>query len=157
MACCSRLCLAAVALLLAAAAVAGDNSSFEITIPDGYKVKGLDAYVCTTLELPNKPAKLVGVEPLAKQEVVHHILLFGERAGAMATARRQQAAAAAAAAAQQPRTQLECMPQQCCVLSAASCVRTGCDVPYSKPKPGGQSVWDCKSTPTCGGFSETIM
>jgi hypothetical protein len=51
---------------------------FEITVPEETKVKGQDAYICTTLALPDKPYKLVGVEPLGRKEVVHHILLFGE-------------------------------------------------------------------------------
>ena len=49
-------------------------------MPSGYKVEGNDAYVCTTLQLPSKAYKLVGVVPKARQEVVHHILLFGELA-----------------------------------------------------------------------------
>jgi hypothetical protein len=54
------------------------TTEFEITVPEETKVKGQDAYICTTLALPEKPYKLVGVEPLGRKEVVHHILLFGE-------------------------------------------------------------------------------
>ncbi|KAI8471286.1 MAG: PHM/PNGase F domain-containing protein [Monoraphidium minutum] len=51
---------------------------FNITIPESASDFGEeDAYICTTLPLPPQPMKLVGVEPLAEQEVVHHILLFG--------------------------------------------------------------------------------
>ncbi|KAF6260690.1 PHM/PNGase F domain-containing protein [Scenedesmus sp. NREL 46B-D3] len=53
------------------------TSEFEITVPEETEVRGEDAYICTTLALPDKPYKLVGVEPLGRKEVVHHILLFG--------------------------------------------------------------------------------
>ena len=36
-----------------------------------------EAYLCTSVTLPDQPLQLVGVEPLSKQEVVHHMLLFG--------------------------------------------------------------------------------
>jgi hypothetical protein len=49
---------------------------FNITVPD-FDVQGEDSYVCTTVKLPDRSMKLVGVEALARQEVVHHILLFG--------------------------------------------------------------------------------
>jgi hypothetical protein len=57
---------------------AATTTEFEITVPEETKVTGQDSYICTTLALPNKPYKLVGVEPLGRKEVVHHILLFGE-------------------------------------------------------------------------------
>lgn len=58
--------------------VPATTTEFEITVPEATKVKGEDSYICTTLALPDKPYKLVGVEPLGRKEVVHHILLFGE-------------------------------------------------------------------------------
>jgi hypothetical protein len=65
----------------ASAKPAPDALKFNITMPKGAQTTNEeDAYVCTTLPLPPQPMKLVGVEPLAKQEVVHHILLFGEQA-----------------------------------------------------------------------------
>ena len=48
-----------------------------LRIPTSYKVTTIDEYVCTTVRLPAKPHKLIGVIPMASQEVVHHILLFG--------------------------------------------------------------------------------
>lgn len=50
---------------------------FDMRVPD-FDVKDQDAYVCIAAQLPPKPHKLVGVIPRAQQEVVHHILLFGE-------------------------------------------------------------------------------
>ena len=38
-----------------------------------------DAYLCTTIKLPDRPLKLVGIEPTSDQRIVHHMLLFGER------------------------------------------------------------------------------
>jgi hypothetical protein len=54
-------------------------STIDITVPESAKVEGEDSYVCITKPLPDKPLKLVGVEPMAEQKVVHHILLFGKR------------------------------------------------------------------------------
>lgn len=90
---CSRLSslLLASLLLLAASPLArakddkptGEDKGamrFNITIPkDAETADEEDAYYCTVLPLPAAPMKLVGVEPLARQEIVHHILLFGER------------------------------------------------------------------------------
>lgn len=73
--------LLALALVTASLAslVSAASLEFEITIPDAVQVtEKQDAYMCTTLALPDKPYKLVGVEPLGKKEIVHHILLFGE-------------------------------------------------------------------------------
>jgi peptidylamidoglycolate lyase len=56
-------------------------TTLDITVPESVKVQGEDSYICITKQLPDKPLKLVGVEPLARQEVVHHILLFGECPG----------------------------------------------------------------------------
>ena len=36
-----------------------------------------DEYLCTAVELPDRPMKLIGVEPLADMATVHHMLLFG--------------------------------------------------------------------------------
>lgn len=44
-----------------------------------YKVSHEDAYLCTAVQLPDEPMKLIGIEPLAKQEIAHHMLLFGEQ------------------------------------------------------------------------------
>lgn len=52
---------------------------FNITVPSDYKIQGEDAYACTVLQLPEKGYKLVGIQPMADQAVVHHILLFGEQ------------------------------------------------------------------------------
>ena len=38
-----------------------------------------EAYMCTTLILPDKPLTLLGVTPLYKAELVHHMLMLGER------------------------------------------------------------------------------
>ena len=43
-----------------------------------YQTDHAEMYLCTSVLLPDEPLKLIGVEPLSKQEVVHHMLLFGE-------------------------------------------------------------------------------
>lgn len=70
---------ASLLLLLGLWAAAAAPSTLDITVPESVKVEGEDSYICITKPLPDKPLKLVGVEPMAKQEVVHHILLFGEQ------------------------------------------------------------------------------
>lgn len=70
--------VAAVLLLAWAVLAAAGPTTLDITVPDSVKVEGEDAYICITKPLPDKPLKLVGVEPIAEEKVVHHILLFGE-------------------------------------------------------------------------------
>ncbi len=48
----------------------------ETLVPE-YHTDHAEMYLCTSVLLPDEPLKLVGVEPLSKQEVVHHMLLFG--------------------------------------------------------------------------------
>lgn len=78
-------CLRLLALLLTAASAAGGGGaarnatqrvSLEAQMPP-YATRAGDAYLCTSLQLPAEPLKLVGVEALADPEVVHHILVFG--------------------------------------------------------------------------------
>ena len=143
---------------------------FNITVPD-FDVKGEDSYVCTTVKLPDRSMKLVGVEALARQEVVHHILLFGAfclsalwlssrsfeldelssllRLPRLCGALRSPALEAAAAAAARRAPSLD--------NEKRAHKPTGCDTPHVEPKAGAAAVWDCKSRPTCGGMSEMIM
>lgn len=81
--------LAAAAALLAsgaaAAAAASDATKQQHTfdlphIFPEHPVDEKDAYLCTALELPDRPLKLVGVHPTSDQRIVHHMLLFGARA-----------------------------------------------------------------------------
>lgn len=52
------------------------TSTVEVLIPE-FKTDG-EAYLCTRVPLPDSPQRLIGVQPLSKQEVVHHMLLYGE-------------------------------------------------------------------------------
>lgn len=66
--------------LASAAAPGADDPNvqyIEARMPD-FKVDYVDAYLCTAVPLPDEPLKVVGIEPLAKQEIAHHMLLFGE-------------------------------------------------------------------------------
>jgi hypothetical protein len=69
-------------VLCALAAVAADGTDPNVQFIEArmgqFKVDHEDAYLCTAVPLPDEPLKLVGIEPLAKQEIVHHMLLFGE-------------------------------------------------------------------------------
>ena len=55
----------------------GSITHIETLMPE-YQTDHAEMYLCTSVLLPDEPLKLVGVEPLSKQEVVHHMLLFGE-------------------------------------------------------------------------------
>lgn len=53
----------------------------EVTVLDAlmppFETTQEDEYLCTAVELPEKPMQLIGVEPLSEQGTVHHMLLFG--------------------------------------------------------------------------------
>lgn len=61
----------------AGAAEEDPNVEYVTARMSEYKVEHEDAYLCTAVPLPDEPMKLIGIEPLAKQEVAHHMLLFG--------------------------------------------------------------------------------
>jgi len=69
-------CCAQLALAQAPEAEDPNVRFIEARMPD-YKVDYVDAYLCTAVPLPDEPLKVVGIEPLAKQEIAHHMLLFG--------------------------------------------------------------------------------
>lgn len=83
----ARRALPLLALLLAAGiaaalaeAAAGDGSVVELdAILPPYETKEEDEYLCTAVQLPDRPMKLISVESLSEQATVHHMLLFGER------------------------------------------------------------------------------
>ena len=51
-------------------------SDLQVLIPE-YQAQG-EVYLCTRVSLPDAPQRLISVQPLSKQEVVHHMLLYGE-------------------------------------------------------------------------------
>lgn len=64
-------------------ASAGSDAAEALTLPVVFpehpiESKTKDAYLCTAVRLPDRPLKLVGVEPTSDMHVVHHMLLFGE-------------------------------------------------------------------------------
>ena len=62
-----------------AARGAAADSAFElpVVLPE-YPTTAHDAYLCTAIQLPDQPLKLVGITPNSDQRIVHHMLLFGE-------------------------------------------------------------------------------
>jgi len=81
-------CCAALACVLGAAAAerpgggadGGGTTDFKLeALMPPYETQHEEAYLCMSVPLPDRPLKLVGVEPLSRQEVVHHMLLFGAR------------------------------------------------------------------------------
>lgn len=78
------------ATLAALAEAGGAGSAATTTVPAGsdltlpvvfpaHEVTEDDAYLCTAVDIPDKPLKLVGIESTSDQRIVHHMLLFGER------------------------------------------------------------------------------
>ena len=66
-------------LLLAAKKGACQQGVYvDALVPADYEVLGEDQYVCFRVDLPPQSLKIVGVDPLSTQDVVHHMLLFGE-------------------------------------------------------------------------------
>eukprot|EP00887_Chlorella_sp_A99_P001399 scaffold8.g1399.t1 len=64
-----------------ALAAAAGEFELEARLPP-FASNERDAYLCTSVQLPDRRSlKLVGVDPLSRQEVVHHMLLFGALAG----------------------------------------------------------------------------
>ncbi|KAL4457726.1 hypothetical protein ABPG75_012591 [Micractinium tetrahymenae] len=57
-------------------APAGSDLNLPVVFPE-HEVTGDDAYLCTAVQIPDKPLKLVGIEPTSDQRIVHHMLLFG--------------------------------------------------------------------------------
>lgn len=51
--------------------------SVNAFVPAEHEVIGEDQYVCFRVDLPQESLKIVGVDPLSTQDVVHHMLLFG--------------------------------------------------------------------------------
>ncbi|KXZ51597.1 hypothetical protein GPECTOR_12g561 [Gonium pectorale] len=72
----SRLVIVLATALLHAVASQSHLIEVNITVPE-FKIETEDAYLCVAAQLPPHPHKLVGVIPHARQEVVHHILLYG--------------------------------------------------------------------------------
>ena len=75
----------ALAMQAAASSKPGQSTAALDAVPS-FKLEALmpehaanhaEAYLCTSVQLPDKALKLIGVEPLSKQEVVHHMLLYG--------------------------------------------------------------------------------
>lgn len=56
--------------------VGADVSVLDALMPP-FETTQEDEYLCTAIDLPEKPMQLIGVEPLSEQGTVHHMLLFG--------------------------------------------------------------------------------
>jgi hypothetical protein len=142
--------VAFVAHLLALKCCSAHFTAYNITIPASYKVTSEDEYVCTVLELPKKGHKMIGVQPMADQKIVHHILLFGGRAG------RPPRLAAGTSSLRCRRPVLrrsELFPQ-----ARARPRPAGCATPHMMPtEEDQQPAWNCQHAPTCARGGETIM
>ncbi|KAL4858006.1 Peptidyl-glycine alpha-amidating monooxygenase A [Chlorella vulgaris] len=55
--------------------LAGDLE-LPVVLPE-HPTDDKDAYLCTSVQLPDRPLKLVGIASTSDQRIVHHMLLFG--------------------------------------------------------------------------------
>lgn len=60
---------------LSQAATEATVRTVEVLVPE-HPAEG-EVYLCTRVPLPATSQRLVGIEPLSKEEVVHHMLLYG--------------------------------------------------------------------------------
>lgn len=91
----------AVAPARAAAAEASSPDHDAVSIPvvfPEHSIDEPDAYLCTAVTLPDRPLKLVGVQPTSDEKIVHHMLLFGGWGWWGAQGRRRAPAAPAGTA-----------------------------------------------------------
>ena len=73
-----RFCLSAALLLtVPGKSLCQSSVSVNALVPPEHEVIGEDQYVCFRVDLPRESLKIVGVDPLSTQDVVHHMLLFG--------------------------------------------------------------------------------
>lgn len=68
------------------------SGAFElpVVLPE-YPTNEEDAYLCTSVPLPDRPLKLVGISSNSDQRIVHHMLLFGKPPGLGIQQRREGA------------------------------------------------------------------
>ena len=76
-----QLTCAVIALLLLASCVHSQhqNITIDAIVPAAYETHGTDQYVCFRVDLPPRGLKIIGVDPLSTQDVVHHMLLYGKQ------------------------------------------------------------------------------
>ncbi len=81
----NELCILALLCLALLGQVACQEGIYvDALVPAEHEVVGEDQYVCFRVDLPKQSLKIVGVDPLSTQDVVHHMLLFGTLAMAAA-------------------------------------------------------------------------
>jgi hypothetical protein len=128
-------------------------TAFNITVPESYRVTSQDSYVCTVLQLPKQGHKLVGVVPMADQKIVHHILLFGERASAPARRGTRAALMPGPALPRDPGPR----PRER-RLKGDPRSPAGCAAPHIAPSEDNPTpAWDCMHSATCAQGAEVIM
>ena len=101
-----------------------------------------DAYLCTAVPLPDRPLKLVGVEPTSDEEFVHHMLLFGATVRLRVWLRREQGDADRPPAFSDSSSPRRSLPSH----------HPGCKVPAQQ-----KLVWPCKMTAACGQGGESVL
>lgn len=139
---------------MAAAAESSPEGEFsvEARLPP-FQLEEQDAYMCTAVPLPkDRPLKLVGVDPLSRKEVVHHMLLFGER-GQRARRQGGEAGTSCADVCIWDRPARPCPPlTRPTPPRPPPPVHPGCKTPASV-----DAVWNCKMRSACSGGTESVL
>lgn len=68
--------LLALGMVCSHAGASEDDGWVDVIVPP-QQIDQADSYICVHVNIPTHASRLVAVEPLAEQEVVHHMLLFG--------------------------------------------------------------------------------
>ena len=72
----TRALLTLVGLVLCSHAATEDDGWVDVIVPP-QQIDQEDSYICVHVNIPVQASRLLAVQPLAEQEVVHHMLLFG--------------------------------------------------------------------------------
>lgn len=97
-----------------------------------HKTEQEDEYLCTSVNLPDKPMKLLSVEPLSEQSVVHHMLLFGMPTFVPLTLQNKH---------NDRSTEYHFHTHN-----------AGCKIPAETA-----SVWPCRMQPACSGGNDVVL
>lgn len=68
-------CLLLLSVLLSST-TAQDDTWVDVIVPPK-QIDQEDTYVCINVDIPQHASRLIEVQPIAEQQVVHHMLLFG--------------------------------------------------------------------------------
>jgi hypothetical protein len=144
------------------------SDSIDVFIPrQAHLAEGEGEYLCTSMLLPDKPLRLVGVDVLADPQAVDEVTVIGETCNSAARSKQRRPMFQHSQHSQDMQ-RLPCMAQQQ-VSQVHACAPTctgrkvvllllllllcaGCELALKLPKEGDQQpirAWDCNAQPAC--------